>query len=495
MLRSSIYTAGIVLLGTTAFAQGDLRARLQPITSPVKYAGVYHLGTGTWTRAGQMGQTANVAGVGAIYDNTCNTGYYGGMAQNERWFDEGRLPSTTSIVLPNTIGVPGGNDSEVGTQNSYQIDGFQLGYCSFNTGLVSVNANFYEAYTPCAVAPATAAAAFNVTGLPGGTAAGAQVCWLLDLDLCGVSASFNMLADANGTYEGTTGADTFGWTIQWASPSVAATPDGPILAGGPLVGGTYSVCAGSDGTTFDTGVASATYPANQDGVALACGTLLPGATPEQGTGMGTADQFRIEGNPAAAPGCYFFGGNPIASFHMQLYSSNVTLPSVSPLTVYCEAGVGGVIACPCANPPAGPARGCDNSLATGGSQLNATGSASLATDTLVFTTNSQTNNGTTILLQGTTAIAAGVNFGQGVRCVGGSLKRLYVKSPGGTGGITAPNGTTDLSVSARSSALGDIITAGSTRYYMAYYRDPIVLGGCAATSTFNASHAGSVVWN
>lgn len=493
MLRSSIYTAGIVLLGTTAFAQGDLRARLQPITSPVKYAGVYHLGTGTWTRAGQMGQTANVAGVGAIYDNTCATGYYGGMAQNEKWTDEGRLPSTSSIVIPNTIGVPGANDSEVGTQNSYAIDGFQLGYCSFQTGLVSWNIKFFENYGPCNPDVVPATAQFAVTGLPGGTAAGAQNCWLVDIDLCAASASFNMLADANGTYDGVVGADNFGWSFQLASASTAATPDGMFLSGGALSGGTYTVCSGSDGTTFDTGAASATYPNNQDGIALACGTLLPGSAPEQGTGMGTQDRFRIEGNPAAAPGCYFFGGNPIASFHMQLYSSNVTLPSVNPLTVYCEAGTGGVIACPCGNPPAGPARGCDNSLATGGSQLNASGAANLAADTLVFTTNSQTNNGTTILLQGTSAIATGVNFGQGVRCVGGSLKRLYVKSPGGTGGITAPVGA-DLSVSARSAALGDTIVAGSTRYYMAYYRDPIVLGGCAANATFNATNALQVAW-
>jgi hypothetical protein len=29
---------------------------------------------------------------------------------------------------------------------------------------------------------------------------------------------------------------------------------------------------------------------------------------------------------------------------------------------------------------------------------------------------------------------------------------------------------------------------------MCYYRDPIVLGGCAATRTFNASNGGIVYW-
>lgn len=162
----------------------------------------------------------------------------------------------------------------------------------------------------------------------------------------------------------------------------------------------------------------------------------------------------------------------------------------------CDPGVSGVIACPCGNPPSGTGRGCDNSAATGGALISATGNGNLAADTLVFATGAQTANGTTILLQGNAlaGAGAGVVFGQGVRCVGGTLKRLYVKSPGGSGGITAPLAG-DNSVSAQSALLGDAITPGSTRYYMAYYRDPIVSGGCAASATFNATNALSVAWN
>ena len=53
----------------------------------------------------------------------------------------------------------------------------------------------------------------------------------------------------------------------------------------------------------------------------------------------------------------------------------------------------------------------------------------------------------------------------------------------------------DASVSARSAVLGDTITAGTHRYYLAYYRDPVVLGGCPAASTFNASDALDVTWS
>jgi len=186
------------------------------------------------------------------------------------------------------------------------------------------------------------------------------------------------------------------------------------------------------------------------------------------------------------------GINNTTAYGIIWYSFTVAGPSV---TAFCDAGVSGVIACPCGNPPAAAGKGCDNSAATGGASISASGAANTAGDTLVFTTGGQTANGTTIILQGN-AIAgggAGVPFGQGVRCVGGTLKRLYVKSPGGTGGVTAPVGA-DPTVSTQSANLGDPIAAGSTRYYMAYYRDPIVLGGCAANATFNATNALQVAW-
>ena len=89
---------------------------------------------------------------------------------------------------------------------------------------------------------------------------------------------------------------------------------------------------------------------------------------------------------------------------------------------------------------------------------------------------------------------ANVTFGQGVRCAGGTLKRLYVKTASG-GSITAPNFITgDSKVSVRSGALGDPIAVGSTRYYMVYHRDPIVLGGSPSSSTFNATQAGAITW-
>ena len=167
----------------------------------------------------------------------------------------------------------------------------------------------------------------------------------------------------------------------------------------------------------------------------------------------------------------------------------------SPFTSLCDPGVGAVIACPCSNPPGGLGRGCDNSSATGGAVLSASGLARLSADSLVFTTSGQKPTTLSLLLQGPTSPPAGLAYGQGVRCVAGALKRLFAKTAAG-GSITAPNfGAGDPTVSARSAAKGDVIQAGQSRWYLVVYRDPIVLGGCPATSKFNVSQTGRVDWN
>ena len=162
-------------------------------------------------------------------------------------------------------------------------------------------------------------------------------------------------------------------------------------------------------------------------------------------------------------------------------------------TSFCDAGVGGVRTCACSNPPSMIGRGCNNSAATGGAALSAIGSSHLSSDSVVFTTSGEKPTATSVVWQGT-ATVTGVVFGQGVRCVGGSLKRLYMKNAVG-GSVDAPNfGAGDPTVSARSATLGSPIAPGSTRCYFVTYRDPVVLGGCPSGSTFNVTQAGAVTW-
>jgi hypothetical protein len=127
--------------------------------------------------------------------------------------------------------------------------------------------------------------------------------------------------------------------------------------------------------------------------------------------------------------------------------------------------------------------------------LSASGIAYLSMDSLVFATVGEKPTATSILLQGTSSPGAGVVYGQGVRCAGGALRRLFVKTAVG-GSITAPDfGAGDPSVAARSAARGDVIQPGQSRWYLVYYRDPNVLGGCPASSTFNATQTGRVDWS
>jgi Tol biopolymer transport system component len=159
----------------------------------------------------------------------------------------------------------------------------------------------------------------------------------------------------------------------------------------------------------------------------------------------------------------------------------------------CDPSTSGVIACPCLNAPSGPGHGCENSSATGGASLSASGVAYLSMDSLIFTTSGELPSATSIVLQGNALAANGLVFGQGVSCADGTLKRLYTKSAVG-GSISAPSGA-DPTVSARSATLGDTILAGQKRWYMVYYRDPNVLGGCPAASTFNATQTAQIAWS
>jgi hypothetical protein len=163
-----------------------------------------------------------------------------------------------------------------------------------------------------------------------------------------------------------------------------------------------------------------------------------------------------------------------------------------PGTSYC-AGDGSLpTPCPCAN-TGQVGRGCENSIATGGAHLTSFGGASLSDDTVVLTSSGERPTSISILLQGTTNIAAGVTYGDGVRCVGGILKRITTRNA--VDGTLAYPLAGDPSISARSATLGNPITSGSMRYYQTYYRDgtasfcPMPPG-----NTFNVSNGQIIQW-
>ena len=459
-------------LASVAPAQQDARSRLRPIAAGLRDAGVLHLASGTWTR-GPPALDA-VAGEAIVYANTCPTGYFAAMYQGERFTDEGSLPSAAMPLTASTQ-IPGAYDTAPGTASWYEINGFEIAYCT-SSAVFGAQIAFHSGYQPatslCAPVPSAPAASFALTGLPASDGV-TSACWTVAFDLEGSSAAFALAAT-----DGAGDANAFGWSFSLLHAPVAPNSDGPVIAGGLAVQGSYAGCSGTDATRWDVGTASVAWPGN---------VVQQGAFPEAqepGTGMLTQDAFRVEPQKwPSLPNCYYFGGNPLASFRLELYADvGGCSPEIG--TSLCLPGQGGVIACPCGNAPANPGAGCDNSgagqPATGGARLTAvsfacTGAGSISDDDVTLSASDVRASTTSIFLQGDQVVPAGVAFGDGVRCAGGQLLRL--NSPGGTssnawGNVAYPNASSSQPITQRVAALGAPIAAGDSRWYALYYRDP-----------------------
>ena len=216
------------------------------------------------------------------------------------------------------------------------------------------------------------------------------------------------------------------------------------------------------------------------GFTIVPSTIITG----DGTGWNQLYDIALIGNELWTVG---FGSPTFFSATSTLVERTALVPQT---TSFCS-GDGSAGACPCGNVGVS-GRGCENSTGTGGALLTVSGVASLSADTLQLTASSELPSALSIVLQGSTAIPA-VNFGDGLRCAGGNLKRLYTKSASG-GVITAPQ-PGDPSISARSGALGDPLPLGAMRAYQVYYRDANT-GFCPAPpgSTFNATNVIAIPW-
>ena len=136
-------------------------------------------------------------------------------------------------------------------------------------------------------------------------------------------------------------------------------------------------------------------------------------------------------------------------------------------TLVC-VGDGSDGACPCGNTSdIGLSQGCRNSAGTG-ARLVDTGVASVSGDTLRLSVSGTTPTGTCVFVQGNTTLAA-IPFGDGLRCVGGTERRLATLVA--AGGASAIPGVGEPSISQRAAAQGDVLQVGVTRTYQVFYRD------------------------
>lgn len=301
----------------------------------------------------------------------------------------------------------------------------------------------------------------------------------------GTTAGEAWAASADGSViTGVYGNELFRWTPANGMQTLGKLPGSAAsdVATGLDISGYGDVIVGSQ-TSLASAPRAFLWRASTGLVDLAPYLAGLGATQVAGWSLRGASGISADGTRICG-----WGVNP----SNQADSWYATIPPENPLATYCTPGLAGVSACPCANPPAGSGRGCDNSAGTGGASIMGSGSASLANDSCHISIHGLLATSTTVLLQGSSA-TSGASFGQGVLCIGGSLKRLYVRSAV-AGALSLPQAG-DLSLSARSAQLGDTLSAGATREYQAWYRDPIVLGGCAASATWNTSDAGTLGWN
>jgi len=495
MLRSSIYTASALLLGASAFAQSDLSSRILPITAPLKDAGTLNLATGQWTRHGHLAQAGSPPGT--VYNNTCDTGYYGAIEATEVFVDEGRLPSTSSPNVDFTPGLANGS-SRRGCLDRYDIDGFQIGYCTDQTNF-DLEMNFYTRYITCDPT-GTPNVTFALDNIPGGGSPPALACWLVTFDLNAppqtASLVFNMIADSDGAYDGDLTLDLFGWDFTVTSTLPAPSASGFIIAGDEFT------CSGYDGTIFDNPVNVGQFPNG-----------------EEGTGMDTQDAFRIDpitAPPGAVPGCYFFGGapgNPMGSFHIQLYQTQLKPCNTAPGESFCVPGDDAAL-CPCFTSQgqiADPGHGCGNSVFTGGAILTSSGSdTTIGADDVTLTLSDIPATVSCIYLQGNADISPGAVFGDGRRCAGGTLIRIGQKIDNGCGVGCQPTGGDDVAVDNSTSlgaaagegtgyisSAGGVSTTGgiggSGQYiYQGYYRNPNPTW--CPSATFNVSQGQKITW-
>jgi len=178
------------------------------------------------------------------------------------------------------------------------------------------------------------------------------------------------------------------------------------------------------------------------------------------------------------------GGFPVVDFGAYEVPNNL-------YDAFC-AGDGSLpTACPCGNTGTS-GRGCASSdFFSPGALLLASGAST--PDSVTLAASDIYPSGTCVFLQGNQQSASGIVFGDGVRCVAGSLKRLFIKTASG-GAASAPVAG-DPTISARSAALGDAIQAGTQRFYQVYYRDSD-LNFCPAPqgNTWNVSSGVIVNW-
>jgi hypothetical protein len=270
------------------------------------------------------------------------------------------------------------------------------------------------------------------------------------------SAGFPVSTASNNQFAPESGWDGGRWIVAWNDYRAHTNPlDG-------CVGDLYAARVEAGGTVVDP----AGLPVAADFAVPECNPAVAG---DLGRAVVACAMVRAE--------------SPYGTFRITLRG----MDGSGAIVAYCSGDGSVPTPCPCGN--AGAAEhGCASSQNPSGAQLSATGTTS--PDTVVLTAAGELPAALSVFMQGDANVPAGIVFGDGVRCVGGTIKRLAIRNA--SQGVVSFPGPGDPPISARSAALGDPIAPGSNRYYQTYYRDPSP--GFCSGATFNVTNAIRIAW-
>ncbi len=161
----------------------------------------------------------------------------------------------------------------------------------------------------------------------------------------------------------------------------------------------------------------------------------------------------------------------------------VDAPTSVPAVSYCA---GTAATCPCGNGGNGT-NGCASSVNPNGALLVSGGEAIVSADDFSLVASGMPASAPCLFFQGTNPILypTGTTFGDGLRCVGGTVSRLGTKTA--SGGATSFPGAGDPKISVK----GQLLPMGGARYYQVWYRNP---GAFCTASTFNLTNALKATW-
>ncbi|MCB9915394.1 MAG: hypothetical protein H6828_09630 [Planctomycetes bacterium] len=185
------------------------------------------------------------------------------------------------------------------------------------------------------------------------------------------------------------------------------------------------------------------------------------------------------------------GGVPVKSIELignhsnggYLMMDDMEVSIVPTVSAFCFCDSTGMPA-PCSN-VGQSGRGCANSMYPGGAELYASGLARVGASTLKLHGKDLVAGWPGIYFQGEQKLNSGhgLLFGDGLRCTGLRVVRLETVMPG--------LGTTSETTLDLSTAGGNQVAAGDTRYYQLWYRDA-TQGPCG--TGWNLTNALQVTW-